>query len=492
MQPRQKLLRKPSGGSLLLADLSWKEKLLALLRSDPVVNGVVALAMTAGFLHGWLKIQFRSPATTFLFDALLSLALVLTYLKQTRRASFIPRGPIGGALKTFYVLCFVYLLLPLGPPFIVSLAAVRGWCFATLMFCLGYQLTQDIQQVRGYFYFLIILGLVTAGYGLRQTPAEVERMIQTDENYAERYQNTYYATSKGRQLRVFSTFVSSGAFGGTMAYVTIFAIVLLSDPKVSKRERLLLLAAVVPIAYAMVLSGARSALVSLGFGFVIIAWHRRNLINWVVVPACIVIVIKMAVSATGGSALERYSSLLKFDEVYYRNLIPTAIGWNYMMDGNLMGGGLGKSGYSVPAFLSIRSGYRGYVASDGDLGRLMIEMGVPGVILFGWLIFVAVRNVLLWLHRFRETPVSTVALACAACIVMAIGSFPSGSPFLGVPMGAMVWFFLGTMQKLFDQHLRGALADEAPAAKPALRGKRFLHSRSKAPALTGVPRHRPA
>lgn len=483
-------LRDQEGLTTPPEELSWKQKIAALLSSDPVVNSVVAAAITAGFFHGWLKIRFPSPATTFLFDALLSLALVLAYLKQKRRTTFIPRGPIGAALKSFYLLCFLYLLLPWGPPIIISVAAVRGWCFATLMFSLGYQLTQDIHQVKGYFYFLIILGLITAGYGLRQSPAEIERLMDENEYFAERYQNTYYVTSKGRELRVFSTFVSSGAFGGTMAYVAIFAIALLSDPGVSKKERWLLILAIIPIAYAMVRSGSRSALISLFFGFVIIAWHRRNLVNWVIVPSCIVLVIKVAVSATGGSALERYSSLLNFDEVYYRNSIPTSIGWNYMMDGHLLGGGLGKSTYSVPSFLSARVAYRDYKPSDGDLGRLMIETGVPGLIFFGWVLFVAVRSVLGWLHRFQNTPVSTVALACAGCVVMALASFPSGSPFLGIPMGAMVWFFVGTMQKLFEQHERGALGEPTPAPLQARRSGRGLHPRAARPTLTRVRHHR--
>lgn len=460
--------------------LSLKERLLALLHSDPLINGVVAVAVTVGFLHGWLKIRFPHPATTFAYDALLIVALVLAYLQQKRRETFIPPGRIGNALKAFYVLCFAFLLLPETPPLILGLAAIRGWCFATLMFCLGYRLTKSILQVRSYFYVLILLGLGTAAYGLQQTPEEVEEQMMEDANFRERYQYTYYHTSQGRQLRIFSTFVSSGAFGGTMAYVSIFIIVLLSDPKTPRAERLALAAVLFPIAYAMVRSGARSALMSLIFGFVVIAWYRRNFFNWILVPAAIVGVLKLAAVTTGGSAAERFATLLNFDEIYYRNYIPTIIGWEYMKEGHWLGGGLGRSGYSVPNFLPGMIGFRDFRSSDGDLGRLMIEMGMLGLIFFGRLLWVAVSETIRVLRRLQDTPESTVALASAACIVMALASFPSGSPFLGVPMGTLVWFFLGTLMKLHDRQAAAAAPEPADAdvtGDATAPAKRFLHRR---------------
>ncbi len=460
------------------AGLSLKERLLALVHSNPFVNTIVALAITVGFFHGWLKIRFPSPATTFLFDALLCLALVLVWFQQKRHDGFIPRGPVGQALKIFYGVCCLYLLLPMGVPKLISLAAMRGWCFATLMFSLGYQLTKSINQVKSYFYVLIVLGLITAGYGLQQTPQEVEHEMEENALFAERYQNTYYHTSKGRQLRIFSTFVSSGAFAGTMAYVAIFALALATDNKTGKRERIILFLITFPIAYAMLKSGARSALISFGVGFAVIAWYRRNFLNLVMLPVAVALAIKLVAVSTGGSAGERFQSILKFDEVFGRISIPTQVGWNYMSDGNWFGGGLGRSGHSVPMFLATRMDFRGYESADGDLGRLMIEMGVIGLIAFGILMYRCLKLVYDSLEELRETEVSTVGLASGGCVVMAIISIPSGSPFLGIPMGALVWFFVGTLQKLTDEYRLGTLAgvtakpEAAPAAQKHFRYRR--------------------
>lgn len=493
--PRQLLHQKRSPkGAPEETPLSLVTKLKAILQSDPFVNGVVALAICVGFIHGWLKLTFRTPATTFVYDSLLCLALAVVFFQQKSRESFIPKGPIGDALKAFYILCGLLLFAPWDhPPFIISLAAIRGWCFSTLMFCLGYRLTKHLSQVRGYFYVLILIGLATAIYGLRQSPADIARRMDEDEEFARRYMGTYYVTTKGSQLRIFSTFVSSGAFGGTMSYVAIFAIVLLSDKRTGKLERLLLAAALLPICYAMVKSGARSALMSLIFGFAIIAWHRRDFFNWVLVPAAIVAAYQLAAYSTEGTANERYKTLLEFDALYYRIAFPTRIGWDYMtgttdpvtgaikLTPHMLGGGLGRSGYSVPMFLPSMVGFSDFHLSDGDLGRLMIDMGLLGMIFFGRVIFVALQETLTSLKELKDTPVSTVALACAACIVMAIASFPSGSPFLGIPTGTLVWFFLGTLMKLRDGQLTGQFDEPVPVQEstesPAPQ-KHFIHRKS--------------
>jgi hypothetical protein len=453
---------------------SFKEKLLAIIRGDPFINSVMVTGITIGFFHGWLKFNYPHPVVTFLFDAVLLLALVLVYVRHKRGTPFIPPGRIGAALSAFYAVCGLYALLPFGPPLLMSVAALRGWCFATLMYSLGYNMTRSLAQVKGYFYVLIILGVMTATYGIRQSPEEIEQRMQQDEQFAARLKGTYYSTETGRvQLRVFSTFVSSGVFGSVMAYVIIFTVALMSEDGAPKRERLLLGLAVVPMAYALMLTGARSALVTLGIGFVIAAWYRRKFQTFVLIPGVIYLATKWAAAYTGGAALERYATLLNPDTVWYRFLNPVLVAWLSFLD-NPIGGGLGKSGYSVPFFLWGRTGYTETIPGEGDLPCLVIEMGVVGVVVFVRVLYITCRTVYEALRRLQNTPVSSLALASAACVILAVVAFPIGSPFLGIPTGALTWFFVGTLQKLSDQHQPEAAPVPATnAAAPS--GKRFLY-----------------
>ena len=430
--------------------VTFRGRLLAVLQSKPLLNSLVTLAVTVGFFHGWLKLEIRNPLITFLFDGLLGAALALTWFRMKRSEYFLPRDPVGDAMRAFFIIVGLYLLLPVGPPLVIKLAATRGWCFGMLIYCLGYHLTESIDQVRGYFYVIIILGLLTSLYGMRQTADEIERRMIEDALFADRYRFTFYADEGGeRVLRVFSTFVSAGAFGGTLAYVIVLTVIVISDRSVKVKERWLLVIAATAVSYGMMLSGSRSSLLTVGIGFVMIAWYRRSLHTFIIAPALLIVALKLTSDFTGGASLHRFSSLFDLEGILNRNLIPTQIGWQFMMD-NPFGGGLGKSGYSVPFFLIGRSDYRGYHGADGDLGRLMIEMGFVGLFFFGRVLLVAAKAAWNRLNALRDSAASTVVLASATCFAMALSSFPSGSPFLGIPMGAMVWFFLGTLQKLSD------------------------------------------
>src|SRR4051812_3977772 len=108
--------------------LSLREKISAILKSERLINGIMLLAIVVGFFHGWLKLKFPNPITTFLFDGLLLLPLVLPFFKNRGGPPFFLPPRLGKALLAFYILCFFYMFMPGGPPLIVALSAFRGWC----------------------------------------------------------------------------------------------------------------------------------------------------------------------------------------------------------------------------------------------------------------------------------------------------------------------------------------------------------------------------
>ena len=458
-------------------------KVQAVLLGDRLPTVLVLMGITVGFFHGWLKFHYASPVVTFLFDPFMLAPLGLVYLRLPRRESLLPRGPIRDALLAFYGLCVVYALLPLGPPLLVNLAALRGWCFATLMYPLGYHLTRTVAQVRAYFYVLIALGVITAAIGLRQSPEEVEARMRHDEVMTQRLLGTYYDTQSGKvQFRIFSTFVTAGVFGGVMAFVGMFALALVTEPKVAKSEALLLIAAIAPICYALILTGARSALVMFGVGALVIAWYRRRFMTLLLVGLAMYLALRLGAESTSGASSERFGSLLQSGIVSDRVMMPVITAWNAFYH-QPFGGGLGKTGYSVPFILAGKTGYTDFQPAEGDLSCLVVEMGLLGLALFVRLLWATVRLLYRALDEARDTPIATVALGSASVVALAVISFPIGSPFLGIPTGALTWFFVGTLQRLM-----GALTSPTlTAAPPSSAGpvKHFLHRRSpRAPTTT--------
>jgi len=453
----------------------WFGKLIAVLQGDALIGGITALGIIIGFVHGWLKLRYASPIVTFLFDLVLLLALGLAYVRKPAREPFFPRGRLGTALMAFYAVCVFYAVVPFGPPLLLSVAALRGWCFATLMYGLGYNVTRTVTQVKAYFYLLVILGVLTGLYGVRQSPEEVALKMSQDDYFAARLQGTYYGVQGGQaQLRKFSTFVTAGVFGSVMAYVICFTLILLTEDKVGRTEQALLAAAMLPMAYGMILSGSRSPLITMFIGLAVIIWYRRRITKLVAMPIVLYFAYKWGVAYTGGAATERFGTLLDTGTVTGRLMMPVLSAW-YDFQANPLGGGLGRSGYSVPFILASKVHYTGIIPGEGDLPCLIIEMGTLGLVLFINLLYCALRDVYQALKELRQTSLSTIALASAVCVVLAVVAFPIGSPFLSIPTGALTWFFLGTLQKLADQYRNHAFGSELPPPTPALPQKRFLH-----------------
>lgn len=443
-------------------------RLADVLRGDFVVNVTVALALAVGFFHGWLKLRFRSPATTFAFDILLIIALLLVYLRCGSLKNFIPPGPVGKALMALYALCALYLpfsLIPGMPPFLVALVAIRSWCFGTLMFCVGYHTIRSPVQMRAYYYLIIGLAVATAVYGARQSPEEIAMMMEADEYYAARFTGQGYVTSVGVEKRIFSTFVSSGAFGGTMAAAAVFAMALLTDRRTKMAYKVLLGAAIGIMGWGVLLSGARSAFAAAAVGLVAVPLLRRQY-----TAAALVVVVGGAgllvkSFQTSGAALERFATLTDTGDVALRFLIPVYLGVDFVLQGHPLGGGLGKAGF-VPMFLAGRTGYSDYVGADGDLGKLLIELGLPGLAIFGWLLWIASKTNWIYLRRHLQTPVGALALAGAVNFYISIITFPIGSPYISIPLGVMVWFVIGGTQKLVEQYEADQTAAPGGEAPP--------------------------
>ena len=449
-------------------------RLAQILRSDLAVNLSVVLALVVGFIHGWLKLQFRHPATTFAFDFFLVIAVVLVLLRCGSLAKFIPPGPVGRAMLALYALCALYLpfaLLPGVPPPLLAVVAIRSWCFSLLLFCVGYHLIRSPAHLRFFCLLTVVLAFGTSLYGLRQSPEEIKAMMESDPYYAARFVNQTYATSLGGGVRIFSTFVSSAGYGSTLAVAMIFALILATEPRTRPALRLALYVALAFMSYGVMQSGARSALAAAVLGCGVVLAYRRQWLALILVPTVLVVALALAGKATGGVLLERFSSLKELDSVALRFLIPAFIGLDYVLDGHPLGGGLGKSGF-LPMFLANRVDYDNFVGADGDLGKLFIELGLPGFVVFGWLFFISCKVNWQYIRRFGRSPIGGLVLAAAINFYLSVLFFPIGSPYIGIPLGMLVWFFFGASQKLVELE-EGALYVERlraplPAVKPRL------------------------
>lgn len=449
------------------AELTLRES----LRGYLMVNIALVAGLCVGFIHGWLKLRFRHPATTFAFDIFLVVALILVFLRCGSLRRFIPPGPVGKALLMLYALCALYFpfsLLSGTPPPLLALIAVRSWCFGSLMFCVGYHVIRSPVQLRTYLLLTVVLAFGTSVYGLRQSPEEIRALMEADPYFAARFMNQTYLTSQGSGQRIFSTFVSSAGYGSTLAVAMVFALILATETATRPLFRYLLYPMMGLMAYGIMQSGSRSSLAFAALGCGAVLAFRRQWLAMFLVPTLLAVALVLAGKATGGVLTERFSSLREFDSVALRFVIPAFIGLDYVLDGHPLGGGLGKSGF-MPMFLTERVDYRDFVGADGDLGKLFIELGLPGFAIFAWLLFITGKLNWGYVRRHLSSPIGGLLLAGAVNFYISVISFPIGSPYIGIPMGMLVWFFLGASQKLVELEQNAVHVGAALEARPVQR-----------------------
>ncbi len=464
-------LRRSAPRWMKYSGTRWESEVISdlrhLLRVDRFTHLALLVTLVIGFSLGYIKDHYHSPVSYFLFDLGLFSALffwLATRIRQRQR--LLPRTPLTRVLMMMYVVSILYVLHP-EVPLLIGISAFRGWCLFSVTFLLAFDIIRSPRQVKAYLMVVIALAVLASFYGLYQYTAGIENVLNEEEMAVERHLYTTYATTTGEvEFRIFSTFVSAGAFGDMMAYASFLALTLSVSKSLRVRHRVLLVLAMLPMLTCLVLTGTRAALAMMVAGLVVLWWHKRNIRVYIIAMALIYIGIQLGIGLTEGRAADRFATLADPDLLIERLSAPFATGFQHLMEWPL-GRGLGRTGHGVPFFLVGRYPHFRMVFSDGDFGRIMVEMGVVGLLLLTYVLLTALRGAFRTLYVLQDSPHEEIALAIVGgAIMIGIGTLV-GSPFLSIPQGMLWWFFLGAVFKMAV--LRERELSEAWFAVPAPR-----------------------
>jgi hypothetical protein len=446
----------------LTAKVGLGARLNALFGHSTGANWIFMATLVIGFIHGWLKYWKTGVVTTFAFDVPLTAALALALLKQGSTGPWFPQQDIiSDRLKVVCGIAIAYAIIPLGVPLLAALASFRAWVVVPLIYLLGYHTIRSIRQLQIVFALILVMSVGVAVYGVRQTPEEIRQMMAASPEMAMRLGGSFFGSESGDGVRKFSTFVSAAAFGGTMATGGIFAFGFLTEPGLKIWKRLLYAAVLGLCAYGIQLSGARTAIAMLATGMVLTAWGRGKLFSHALVPGVALAIIVSMGALLDPIMAERFSDLLDPAQIWGRIWIVVSPSASIFLDYPL-GGGLGRSGHGVPWIFRNILPYWEIRGTDGDLGRIVADFGIVGVIAFWALLYTATKNAGQWMTRFRNTALHTMVLCAGANFTVAVLTVVTGSPFLGIPTGAISWFMLGAVSRLVKLH--DDLQKQAPQA----------------------------
>jgi hypothetical protein len=430
-----------------------------LLQGNVIANLLFGIALVIGFLHGWLKLTYPYAWMTFAYDIPMVIAMVIVMLRLPKNVPWFPESQIGTAIKLLVGCCILYVLLPLGVPWILRLASLRGWCLPPLMMLLGYHVIRSVRQMEIFVWLVILLGVGTSIYGIWfQSEEQIRAMMLLDPSLETKLIGNFYTTSQGTGFRRFSTFVSAAVFGTTMAICTVFAVTRLLLPGVSLIERAILLPSAGLCSYAVISSGSRTSLVLLALGIAVVTVFRKGMFRIVIIPAVLVGVALVAIRATDGVAGERFLSLLDYDTVAGRIRIVVAPAIDFMLN-YPFGGGVGRSGHGVPGiFLASARGFESRT-TDGDLGRIVADMGILGLAVYVTMLYSGASDSIRWMWKLRESNLSAIAAPAGALFLLGLAQVTTGSPYLGIPSGTLLWLLFGGLRRMVEEYDRLAATE---------------------------------
>ena len=437
---------------------------------SPLGNSCVALALLIGFYHGWLKRRHPGLFSTFAYDIPLMLGLVVAWWSVPARRPLFPDSRTAIALKVVLGICILFLLIPTDVPWIIRFASFRGWTFAPLMFLVGYHLLKTPQQLRMVAWWIIVLSILVTIYGMQQNPAEILSANVEDEGTMKTINgSTYTRSGGGAGFRVFSTFVGAGMFAVAVAIGIILSVAEITDPTKNFVERLVWGIAGLVCLNGIFISGTRSALITAIIGSATILWFRGNLIKMLPAIVGLAVVGQGLSSYLGAVDSSRMAQAFSLEQVYERVYIVVAPSIEVLLE-NPIGRGLGHATHGVPVVLiHLVSLYKPSVI-DGDMGHAAVDFGLVGMVAYIMMMIWAARDSALWTRSLKGTRSETVAIMSTAMFAICLPSFITGSPFLHVPTGAIVWYFIGGLNRVYDDRPREGgyrLGGRPPAMRAA-------------------------
>ena len=446
--PDQAGSARKEGGVIAFIKLIW-----SLLKDRLLANLLFLSALVIGFVHGWLKMKYRYTWVTFAYDVPMLLALVLVLFQLKGEDKLFPDCKVSASLKWLLGFAALYAVLPFGVPMLVSIASLRGWCFAPLMMLLGYHLVRSVRQMEIFVFIVLLLGTGTAIYGcFFQSAAEVQAMMELDPELEFRLRNTFYSTKSGvSEFRRFSTYVTAAVFGGTMAICTTIAASWLMMPKAGWIQRIVLLGCGGMCAYAMLLTASRTSLVLTILGVVMGGVFRKGGVKLMIVPAGLLGLLLIGLVISGSSRLERFSTLLNLEEVLGRVRIVVSPAFSLLVEYPL-GGGLGRSGHGIPAVLLNQISRFDVRTTDGDIGRIISDMGICGLVVYVVMLHAGLSDSIRWLLKLRDSNLAAIASPIGVVFILGLVQVITGSPYLGIPAGMLLWILFGGLRRMVEEY----------------------------------------
>jgi hypothetical protein len=330
-----------------------------------------------GYGYGIIRANVPESMTHFLFDAgavgfYLSLLSRPMTSAQRRRVQVLM--PWVALLMGWPILLF---FLPVQDP-LVQLVGLRGQVFFVPFLLVGAMLESEDYYVLAK--WLAVLNLVAFGFAVAEYFEGLESFFPRNAATTLIYSSNDIAAYT--QYRIPSTFVSSASFSGMMVCTMPLLLNAWAQKRAGRFEYWLFMAALVASLLGVFMGASRSwagvMILAIGSTFLAGQMSFRILLGSIALTVCVGLIV------ANNPRLQRFTSLQDTDMVERR--IATSVNESFVdaLHDYPMGNGLGGGGTSIPYFL--RDRVKDSVAMENEYGRILLETGIPGLLI--WLIFI--------------------------------------------------------------------------------------------------------
>ncbi len=401
--------------------------LLGLARMEWAILGLVVVANFDGFL----KSLFVERFSLFLKDYFVLLALVRWTLGLLWGEA---RPSLRTAVATPAALFIGYVVAELGnpnaPSLLIGLAGLRTWVIWIPVFFIAYDYMRSKAEIERLWVLATAIGGIVAAYGIVQYFIGFEHLYALSPRF-QAYAASAYPTESGESIiRVFSTMVHAGVFGGAMGFAAVIGLGIAFTAR-ARAARLLAVICVPVMVIGMFLSGSRASVIVAAIGILLFVVLGRRPVLLLGAGLLVLVSFWQAARVTGGAVEERLESVTweySSDRVTYPFVrgLDTALAHPF---------GLGiASGAGVGGFGLQPGSYRGSFL-ENDFGRALAELGV-GALLYCLLLAVAV---LAAVRAYLNTTDESSSILSAALIGALAG------PLIGLTAGAALYLVPGAI-----------------------------------------------
>ena len=421
----------------------------ALTRAGHPVDPLLTALLVLAFFLGPLKLLGTSWASYLSADGLAAAVLLVVFGERiARRKVLFVSSSLSVPLLLLGIYCVLELLNP-EAPFLRSVLGLRSWLLYLGFYFVGLYSLRSVRQIERLYALLLVLGFLTALYGVYQWQAGPQSFANWSEYYGQ-YARLAWVARSGVVFRAFSTFVAAGTFGGNMALLMLLAFSVAASARFRMRWRIASAVVFAVMGIGIAASGSRGALAHLmlagAVGLAFIPGLRPRITVGILGAAMASVATVLVIFLIGPVISERFATMIDPQAFFWKWFYPLMNGIGIAQQ-HPLGVGLGYTA-GVPMFIA-NPVFRELPLTniDSGYGSAAAELGFIGLGLFTYFALkVGFEGFRTWVRlpagRLRDLLLGPALLAATYPIVSVIFQ-----PQAALPSSIYFWLLIGMLIK---------------------------------------------